>query len=92
MNCSSTFTTCNDSTSNLNYYSKQAFCFLRRHYLYMNAAKPNSEGDTAWFAFPTIAATGGSGACRMRFFYHMFGRHVGQLNIYKRTEVTAFET
>ena len=52
----------------------------------MSSSTPRVEGDNAVFAFPVIQATI-TGKCKMRFHYHMIGRHVGALNIYKRTEV-----
>lgn len=53
----------------------------------MNAARPNYPGDTAVFTFPPIQATITVPYCVMRFFFHMIGRHVGELNVYKRTQV-----
>ena len=56
----------------------------------MEASSPRKANDTAQLASPTIKGTGSrvrraAGDCKMRFFYHMFGYHIGQLNIYTAT-------
>nr|XP_039272221.1 MAM and LDL-receptor class A domain-containing protein 2-like [Styela clava] len=57
------------------------------YFLYMNAARPNYPDDTAVFTFPPIQATVTLPYCVMTFYYHMIGRHVGELTFYKRTRV-----
>ena len=57
------------------------------YYMYLSASRPNVEGDLAVLALPPIQANLKS-TCSMRFYYHMIGNHVGQLNIYKRNHVS----
>ena len=54
--------------------------------MYLSASRPNVEGDLAVLALPPIQANLQS-TCSIRFYYHMIGNHVGQLNIYKRNHV-----
>eukprot|EP00795_Rhopilema_esculentum_P012712 gene12712-3431_t len=59
-------------------------------YIFMEASSPRKTNDTTRLASPTIKGSGtrarrATGDCRMRFFYHMSGAHIGQLNIYTAT-------
>ena len=56
----------------------------------MEASSPRKANDTARLASPTIQGSGARarravGDCKIRFFYHMYGSSVGQLNIYTAT-------
>ncbi len=56
----------------------------------MEASSPRKPNDTAVLGTRTILGTGtrvrrAAGDCRMRFFYHMLGSHIGSLNIYTAT-------
>ena len=56
----------------------------------MEASSPRKTNDTTRLASPTIKGSGtrarrATGDCRMRFFYHMSGAHIGKLNIYIAT-------
>jgi len=59
-------------------------------YIFMEASSPRKANDTARLASPTIQGSGtrtrrAVGDCKIRFFYHMYGSAVGQLNIYIAT-------
>eukprot|EP00794_Sanderia_malayensis_P017044 gene17044-18759_t len=59
-------------------------------YIFMEASSPRKPNDTAILGTRTIIGSGtrvkrAAGDCRMRFFYHMLGSHIGSLNIYTAT-------
>ena len=58
------------------------------NYAYIEASL-KQENQTASLASPTLAATKSSfyasGACIVRFWYHMYGAHIGSLNVYTAT-------
>ncbi|XP_025085553.1 MAM and LDL-receptor class A domain-containing protein 1-like [Pomacea canaliculata] len=54
------------------------------YYMYIDSSPPSKPGDKAWLlsidAFnPTLGST-----CALRFYYHMYGAAIGNLNIYTR--------
>ncbi|XP_072046396.1 hyalin-like [Amphiura filiformis] len=55
------------------------------YYVYIETSKPRQPGDTARLLSPTITATAGYQDCTVRFWYHMYGVHIGALNIYTKS-------
>ncbi|XP_043921445.1 MAM and LDL-receptor class A domain-containing protein 1 [Protopterus annectens] len=55
-------------------------------YLYIDTSKPQSFGDRAMLISPTLKATvlTNDRNCTFRFYYHMYGKHVNKLIVYKR--------
>ena len=58
-------------------------------YIYTEASI-RQENETALLGSPTIAATqtnyyAGS-SCKVRFWYHMYGKHIGTLTVYTATQ------
>lgn len=56
----------------------------------METSSPRKANDTARLVSPTIQGSGtrarrATGDCKIRFFYHMYGSHIGTLNIYTAT-------
>lgn len=61
------------------------------HYYYMEASSPRKPGDVArMFTLPIKARQGGK--CTVRFYYHMFGKHVDSLNVYTLKINTGVQT
>jgi hypothetical protein len=55
------------------------------HYIYIESSRPNNWGWKARLASPTLAPT--TSSCSFRFFYHMYGLHIGALTVYIRTQI-----
>uniref|UniRef100_A0A8W4F8M9 MAM and LDL receptor class A domain containing 1 n=2 Tax=Sus scrofa TaxID=9823 RepID=A0A8W4F8M9_PIG len=55
----------------------------RGHYLYIESSEPQVFQHTAALLSPVLNATDAEG-CTFRFYYHMFGKHIYRLAIYKR--------
>ena len=56
------------------------------YYMYIETSWPRKYGDRAWLYSRNFQATSGSSSkCIFRFFYHMYGNSVEQLNVYTRT-------
>ena len=49
--------------------------------MYIETSSPRKMNDTALLVSPLIKSTA---KCTLRFFYHMFGEHIGILNIYRK--------
>uniref|UniRef100_A0A672HKD1 MAM domain containing glycosylphosphatidylinositol anchor 2a n=1 Tax=Salarias fasciatus TaxID=181472 RepID=A0A672HKD1_SALFA len=61
--------------------SKQGF------YMYIETSRPRQDGDKARLLSPTFnmnSKGGNSPAYCFAFFYHMYGKHIGALNVYLR--------
>lgn len=53
--------------------------------MYIEASSPRKKGDNAMIGSAVFTPTS---TCKVRFFYHMYGRHIGTLNVYTRTNTT----
>ncbi|CAF3769976.1 unnamed protein product, partial [Adineta steineri] len=53
------------------------------HLLFLETSAPRKPNDTARVISPVFAATT-NGECQFRFWYHMYGYDIGELNIYTR--------
>ncbi|UJR31098.1 hypothetical protein I4U23_018606, partial [Adineta vaga] len=53
------------------------------HFIFLEASYPANEGERARVASPVINSTGFS--CEFRFYWHMYGEHIGALNVYTRS-------
>lgn len=49
-------------------------------YMYIESSSPRKMNDTAVLMSPMIKSTK---TCTMRLYYHMYGDHIGTLNIYR---------
>lgn len=58
---------------------------LTGYYMYIEASSPRKKGDNAMIGSAVFTPTS---TCKVRFFYHMYGRHIGTLNVYTRTNIT----
>lgn len=58
---------------------------LTGYYMYIEASSPRKKGDNAMIGSAVFTPTS---TCKVRFFYHMYGRHIGTLNVYTRTSTT----
>ena len=59
-----------------------AYFDLTGYYMYIEASSPRKKGDNAMIGSAVFTPTS---TCKVRFFYHMYGRHIGTLNVYTRT-------
>ena len=59
--------------------------FLTGYYMYIEASSPRKKGDNAMLASAVFKPTS---TCQLRFFYHMYGSHIGTLNVYTRTSTS----
>lgn len=57
------------------------WCFVGK-YVYIESSAPRKPGDKARLISPQITST--SPMC-MSFYYHMYGQHIGTLNVYLKT-------
>ena len=48
--------------------------------MYIESSSPRKMNDTAVLKSPLIQSTR---TCTMRFYYHMYGDHIGTLNVYR---------
>ncbi|XP_061676951.1 MAM domain-containing glycosylphosphatidylinositol anchor protein 2 isoform X2 [Syngnathoides biaculeatus] len=64
------------------------------HYVYIETSRPRKEGDKARLVSPSFNAASKSGATYcLAFFYHMYGKHIGALNVFLRQKgATASDT
>ena len=53
--------------------------------MYIESSSPRKKGDNAMIGSAVFTPTS---TCKVRFFYHMYGRHIGTLNVYTRTSTT----
>ena len=53
--------------------------------MYIESSSPRKMNDTALLVSPLIKSTK---TCTMRFYYHMYGEHIGTLNVYKKVGST----
>ena len=58
---------------------------LTGYYMFIEASSPRKQGDNAMIGSAVFTPTS---TCQVRFFYHMYGRHIGTLNVYTRTSTT----
>ena len=49
--------------------------------MYIESSSPRKMNDTASIVSPLIRSTK---TCTMRFYYHMYGEHIGTLNVYRK--------
>lgn len=67
--------------------------FLAGKYVFIETSRPRVTGDKAWFQSQWFDAT--NSRC-LQFWYHMFGRGIGTLNVYlqqqKQTTMTKLWT
>ena len=49
--------------------------------MYIESSYPRKMNDTAVLMSPLMKSTK---TCTMRFFYHMYGDHIGTLNVYRK--------
>ncbi|KAJ8048131.1 MAM and LDL-receptor class A domain-containing protein 1 [Holothuria leucospilota] len=61
------------------------------YYLYIEVDNPRRPGDRARLGSYIILQPPGE-TCTLRFYYHMEGLGIGQLNVYKRSEVNGVLT
>lgn len=54
-------------------------------YLHIEASSPRKEGDTAQLRSPLLKAIPQTVDCRLRFFYHMYGKDIGTLKLLQTT-------
>ena len=52
--------------------------------MYIETSSPRKSGDKAYLASRVFRS---SRTCSMRFFYHMYGNHIGSLSVYTRPAV-----
>ena len=57
--------------------------------MYIETSSPRKRGDFAQIASPVFKP---NSKCKVRFFYHMYGQHIGSLNIKTRTSVSGAMT
>ncbi|XP_035827621.1 MAM and LDL-receptor class A domain-containing protein 1-like [Aplysia californica] len=64
---------------------------VRGYYVYIESSLPQVSGDKARLVSPVLTSgLNGRRAvsdCQIRFFYHMYGRSAGSLNVYTRTAI-----
>lgn len=53
--------------------------------MYIEASSPRKKGDNALIGSAVFKPTS---TCKLRFFYHMYGSHIGILNVYTRTSTS----
>lgn len=53
--------------------------------MYIEASSPRKRGDNAMLGSVVFKPTT---TCKLRFFYHMYGSHIGTLNVYTRSSTT----
>ncbi|CAF4185562.1 unnamed protein product, partial [Rotaria sp. Silwood2] len=53
------------------------------HYIFIDSFYPAVKDDRARIASPVMNSTGFS--CSFRFYWHMYGKNIGALNVYTRT-------
>ena len=52
--------------------------------MYIEASSPRKRGDNAMLGSVVFKPS----ICKLRFFYHMYGSHIGTLNVYTRSSTT----
>ncbi|CAB4029849.1 MAM and LDL-receptor class A domain-containing 2-like, partial [Paramuricea clavata] len=57
------------------------------YYLYIETSYPRTSGEVARISSPIIKVKSAQDNCRLRMFYHMFGKDVNSLKIYHRDAV-----
>ena len=55
------------------------------YYIFLETSYPRRYGDKAWYISPIFQSRSIYDNCNLRFFYHMYGASIGQLNVYLRT-------
>lgn len=56
------------------------------YYIYIETSFPRKQGDTARLVSPVYQATTAASACHFTFYYNMYGRTIGALNVYARQQ------
>ena len=56
-------------------------------YLYVETSYPRVQGEVARISSPVIKVKAATDNCRLRMFYHMFGKDVNSLTISYRDSV-----
>lgn len=56
--------------------------------MYIEASSPRKRGDNAMLGSVVFKPISTSPSCKLRFFYHMYGSHIGTLNVYTRSSTT----
>ena len=57
--------------------------FCSGYYIYTETSYPRQQGDKARLASPPFYETR-NGYCKFRFYYHMYGDHIGTLKVKTR--------
>lgn len=62
--------------------------------MFVETSWPRKPGDKARFAtfFSFVGLRAGDNTCRMRFYYHMWGDHIGNLSVKVRDTIGGPET
>ena len=55
--------------------------------MYIETSYPRTTGEYARISSPIIRVKSAKDNCRLRMFYHMYGKDVNQLKIYHRDSV-----
>lgn len=55
------------------------------YYLYIETSAPRKSNDTAQLMSVPFKPVKAGNDCAMRFFYHMYGDHVNELNVWLKT-------
>ncbi|XP_069502716.1 MAM and LDL-receptor class A domain-containing protein 1 [Ambystoma mexicanum] len=73
-------------TPNTGPMKDHTFGTVNGHYLYIESSEPQAFQDEAILLSPNFESTvnNGNQSCVFRFYFHMFGRHVYSLAVYKR--------
>ena len=69
-----------------NHIYKSQNLYFSGHYMYIETSFPRKRGQKAQLASSTITQTGA--AC-VSFYYHMYGRSIGALNIYVKEQTSS---
>ncbi|WAR02785.1 MLRP2-like protein [Mya arenaria] len=56
------------------------------YYVYIETSAPRRLGDAARLVSPVFQSTTASSKCFFNFYYNMYGRTIGSLNVYIRTQ------
>ena len=65
--------------------------FLLARYMYIEASFPRRPGQAARLFSPLVTVSGSSTKC-LKFWYHMYGPHVGSLSVYTNTTTANLST
>ena len=59
--------------------------------MYIETSYPRKSNDSAQLMSVPFKPVTGSNDCRLRFFYHMYGEHVNELNIWLKTSQSPYD-